>query len=239
VQTWYGLIITPTAGTNAAPAALTRSQLAQRSIIYEDTGLDGGYPARAVTPLPSTPDICNFATSTGNGNGKGGGGSSGGSSSCKMGWYMDLVSPVNDTGGATPPANTLPQGERMVVPNQLQGGLLVGTSIIPQPDNQPINPCLPAGAGWIMALDPFTGSNPPKDFFDRNKDGTIGGGDGVPENGNTVPAAGIGLGSLPNAPIFVGGHAIVSLANGSLVNVATRGGNGVYQRVSWRELVNP
>lgn len=239
VQTWYGLIITPTAGTNAAPAALTRSQLAQRSIIYEDTGVDGGYPARAVTPLPSTPDICNFATSTGSGKGNGGGSSGGGSSSCKMGWYMDLVSPVNDTSGVTPPANTLAQGERMVVPNQLQGGLLVGTSIIPQPANQPVNPCLPAGAGWIMALDPFTGTNPPKDFFDRNKDGTIGGGDGVTQNGNTVPAAGIGLGSLPNAPIFVGGHAIVSLANGSLVNVATRGGNGVYQRVSWRELVNP
>ena len=236
VQTWYGLIVTP-GSNNAAPTNLTgRSVLAQRSIIYEDTGVDNGYPARAVTPLPSTPDICNVATSTGNGNG---GGSSGSSTSCKMGWYMDLVSPVNDTSGATPPASTLAQGERMVVPNQLQGGLLVGTSIIPQPKDQPINPCLPAGEGWIMALDPFTGTNPPKDFFDRNKDGTIGGGDGVTQNGNNVPAAGIRLGSLPNAPIFVGGHAIVSLANGSLANVATRGGNGVYQRVSWRELVNP
>lgn len=234
VQTWYGLIVTPGAN-NAAPTNLTgRSVLAQRSIIYEDAGVDGGYPARAVTPLPSPPDICNYATTTTSGRGGGAG-----SSSCKLGWYMDLVSPVNDTAGVTPPASVLAQGERMVVPNQLQGGLLVGTSIIPRPANQPFDPCEPAGAGWIMAIDPFTGSNPPKDFFDRNKDGTIGGGDGVVENGNTVPAAGIGVGSLPNAPIFVGGHAIVSLANGSLVNVATRGGNGVYQRVSWREVVNP
>lgn len=229
VQTWYGLIVTPGAN-NAAPTNLTgRGVLAQRSIIYEDTGLSGGFPARAVTPLPSSPDIGSACLNV-KGNS---------SSTCMQGWYMDLVSPVNDTAGVTPPLSVLPQGERMVVPNQLQGGLLVGTTIIPKPANQTFDPCQPMGAGWIMAIDPFTGTNPPKDFFDRNKNGAVGGGDGVVSGGKTVPAAGIGLNSLPNAPIFVGGHAIISLANGSLVNVSTRGGSGTYQRVSWRELVNP
>ncbi len=118
----------------------------------------------------------------------------------KSGWYIDLKSPVN---GA--------EGERMVTPNQFQGNLLLGTTRIPLATD----PCNPSGRGWIMALDPFTGTNPSANFFDRNGDGEIDSSDSV----NGVPAAGIGFSSLPNNPIFVGSTMLTSFDNGSTSSI--------------------
>ena len=136
----------------------------------------------------------------------------------KSGWYLDLVSPV---AGA--------EGERMVTPSQFQGNMLIGTTRIPQTSD----PCNPSGRGWIMALDPFTGTNPSAAFFDTNGDGKVDGGDTV----NGKPAAGIGFSSLPNNPIFVGSTMLTSFDNGTTSSTSTRGSTGAIRRVSWRELM--
>lgn len=137
----------------------------------------------------------------------------------KSGWYMDLKSPVN---GA--------EGERLVTPNQFQGNLLLGTTRIPQASD----PCNPSGRGWIMAIDPFTGTNPAANFFDINGDGKIDTSDSV----NGTPAAGIGFTSLPNNPIFAGSTMLTSFDNGSTSSIQTSSSTGDIQRVSWRELIN-
>ncbi|WP_201314439.1 PilC/PilY family type IV pilus protein [Dyella sp. EPa41] len=141
----------------------------------------------------------------------------------KSGWYIDLLQPV--AGGGT---NA--QGERMVTPNQFQGNLLLGTTRIPKATDL----CNPSGTGWIMAIDPFTGTNPNMDFFDVNGDGSTNASDRV----NGAPAAGVGFGSLPNNPIFVGGSMLVSFDNGTNSSIQTSGATSKTQRVSWRELIN-
>jgi type IV pilus assembly protein PilY1 len=141
----------------------------------------------------------------------------------KSGWYIDLLSPTG-TGGAA-----VQQGERMVTPNQFQGNLLLGTTRIPLASDS----CNPSGRGWIMALDPFTGTNPSANFFDLNGDGKVDSSDSV----NGKPAAGIGFTSLPNNPIFVGSTMLTSFDNGSTSSIQTSNSTSGTQRVSWRELV--
>lgn len=136
----------------------------------------------------------------------------------RSGWYIDLVSPVAGD-----------QGERMVTPNQFQGNLLLGTTRIPQASD----PCNPSGKGWIMALDPFTGTNPSQAFFDINGDGRIDASDLI----DGKPAAGIGFSSLPNNPIFVGSAMLTSFDNGAASSTQTSSSTGALQRVSWRELI--
>jgi type IV pilus assembly protein PilY1 len=137
----------------------------------------------------------------------------------KSGWYIDLKSPVN---GA--------EGERMVTPNQFQGNLLLGTTRIPQATDA----CNPSGRGWIMAIDPFTGTNPSSNFFDTNGDGVIDSSDAI----SGTPAAGVGFSSLPNNPIFVGGSMLTSFDNGTTSSIKTSSSTGGTKRVSWRELIN-
>ncbi len=136
----------------------------------------------------------------------------------KSGWYIDLKSPI---AGA--------EGERMVTPNQFQGNLLLGTTRIPKASD----PCNPSGRGWILALDPFTGTNPSQPFFDLNGDGKVDSNDTI----DGKPAAGIGFSSLPNNPIFVGSAMLTSFDNGSTSSTQTASSTGALQRVSWRELI--
>ena len=143
----------------------------------------------------------------------------------KSGWYIDLLSPTGTNGA------DVQQGERMVTPNQFQGNLLLGTTRIPTATDA----CNPSGSGWIMAIDPFTGTAPSANFFDINGDGKVDGNDSV----GGQPAAGVGFSSLPNNPIFVGGNMLVSFDNGSNGNVQTSSSTGNMTRVSWRELINP
>lgn len=140
----------------------------------------------------------------------------------KSGWYIDLVSPTLGV-----------QGERMVTPNQFQGNLLIGTTKIPQASD----PCNPSGVGWIMAISPFTGTNPPQVFFDVNGDGQFNSADMLSVGGQLVAAAGVGFNSIPNNPIFVGNTMLVSFDNASTGSIRTAGSVGQIGRVSWRELV--
>jgi type IV pilus assembly protein PilY1 len=211
VNSWYGLEVQSSPGAGDMTTS-SRSQLVQRQIIAEQAGSTTPFqlPVRAVTLKPATDDM------TG-----------------KNGWYMDLVSPIPN-GVNNPTA----QGERIVVPNQFQGNLLLATTRIPQP-SATVDPCNPAGGGWIMAIDPFTGTNPANNFFDTNGDGNINSTDTILVNGVPVPVAGVGFTSLPNAPIFVGVDMLVSFDNGTTSTVKTTASAGGYARVSWQEVVLP
>ena len=212
-QSWYGLIVQTVNATNspAIASTMTRSaNLVQRSILAETAGNATANPP--VAPARAVTPAPTSSDMTG-----------------KSGWYMDLLSPTG-TGGAA-----VAQGERIVTSNQFQGNLLLGTTRIPQAADV----CNPSGSGWIMAINPFTGTNPSGNFFDLNGDGLVNASDTVTVNGKSYAAAGIGFNSLPNNPIFVGGSMLVSFDNGSNSSIATAGSTGMMQRVSWRELVNP
>ena len=225
-QSWYGLIVQSATSGLAVDGTKTRSSLKQRSIIAETEGVkeelnaDGTVktaavaPARAVTATPDPPDM------TG-----------------KSGWYIDLLAPTSSTaadGTVSYTPNQIQQGERIVTPNQFQGNQLLATTRIPQA----IDLCNPSGRGWIMAVDPFTGTNPKSSFFDLNGDGQINQpADYIMVNGVAVATSGMGFSSLPNNPIFMGGSMLVSFDNGSATSIKTSGTSGTLQRVSWRELI--
>ena len=228
-QSWYGLIVQSTTSGLAANGTnnITRNgNLVHRSIIAETPGTpevlnaDGTVktaaiaPARAVTALPDPSGM-----------------------SGKSGWFIDLLSPTSSTDGTgtvTYTSDQIHEGERIVTPNQFQGNQLLATTRIPQA----VDLCNPSGRGWIMAVDPFTGTNPKLSFFDLNGDGMINQpADYIMVNGKPVATSGIGFSSLPNNPIFVGGSMLVSFDNGSATSIKTSGTSNTLQRVSWRELI--
>ncbi len=134
------------------------------------------------------------------------------------GWYMNLL-----------PSTGVAAGERMVVPNFFQGLTLIGTTRIP--DSADV--CSPTGKGYTMAIDPFTGGRLSGGFFDANGDGVVDGKDSL----DGAPVSGIGYGSSPNNPIFVGDNMYTSLDDGTYKKTKTNNNNGNIKRVSWRELV--
>ena len=151
---------------------------------------------------------------------------SAGDMSGKSGWFMDLTTPIS--------ANA-PEGERMTTPNQFQGTALIGTSRIPEA----VDACNTTGRGWVMALDPFTGTNMKNAFFDFNGDGLVNSSDVISDgSGNTYPVSGIGFESLPNNPIFVGNKMLINFDDGTNATINTSGGGGAATRESWRELIN-
>ena len=211
-QSWYGLIVQTTNATDSPVIASTMTRaanLVQRAIVAETAGNPSATPP--VSPARAVTPTPTSSDMTG-----------------KSGWYMDLLSPTG-TGGAL-----VPQGERIVTSNQFQGNLLLGTTRIPQAADV----CNPSGSGWVMAINPFTGTNPSDNFFDVNGDGMVNASDTVTVDGKSYPAAGIGFSSLPNNPIFVGGSMLVSFDNGSNSSISTSGSTGSIQRVSWRELIS-
>jgi type IV pilus assembly protein PilY1 len=141
----------------------------------------------------------------------------------RRGWYLDLVSP---TRGA--------EGERMVVPNRFQGQVLIGTTRIPDASDA----CQPAGRGYVMAINPFTGGRLDATFFDVTRDGEFTNGDMMMVNGQLTVVSGIGFGSGPSNPIFIENVMQVSLDDGSTKTIETQGSAVQAGRMSWRELVN-
>ncbi len=208
-QTWYGIIVQSPVTSLVSSLSAGRSALIQRYIIAQTAG----NPTANPPVLPARVVTSRPATSD---------------MTRKAGWYMDLQTPVA-SGSSTSYIN---EGERMVTPSQFQGSLLLGTTRIPQATDL----CNPSGSGWIMAIDPFTGTNPAQNFYDVNNDGSINGGDSVTVGGKQMPAAGVGFTSLPNNPIFVGAAMLVSFDNGSTSSLMTSGTSGGVGRVSWREL---
>lgn len=136
----------------------------------------------------------------------------------KNGWYIDLA-----TGGSN-------QGERMVLPNQLLGSIsLIGVTLIPVGDE-----CNPGGSGYVMAIDPFTGSRLGFSFFDFNGDGIISPADKV----NGVDASGVNFGSIPSNPAFKGDKMIVQTDQGQVMSLSVNPPYpaGETQRAGWYEI---
>ncbi|MCP1375496.1 pilus assembly protein [Dyella lutea] len=231
VQTWYALIVDspkyPDLVTNLSKGL---SSLKQRSIILETSASAGD--ATATPPVPPTLAARVVTQATTN-EANIGATDATSADPAQSGWYLNLEQPYTNTNGAIAGYNA--QGERMVTPNQFQGSLLVGTTRIPTATD----PCNPSGSGWIMAIEPFTGTNPDPAFFDLNGDGAINGSDKVTlPDGTTANAAGVGFVSIPNNPIFVGNNMLNSYDNGDVGSIYTSGAGGNLQRVSWRELIN-
>lgn len=207
VQSWYGIVVK--AATNSSYPAISSQTNKDRSSLaqrYITAETSGTATSQGARTVTTTTDATSM---TG-----------------KSGWFIDLEQPTGSGSGLTYTA----QGERMVTPNQFQGSLLLGTTRIPVVTD----PCSPTGSGWVMAVDPFTGTNPQSSFFDLDGNGTINSADTV----NGVPAAGINFTSLPNNPIFVGGTMLMSFDNGTNSSIQTSGGGNKVNRVSWRELIN-
>lgn len=134
------------------------------------------------------------------------------------GWYFDL--PVS--------------GERMVLPNQLRGRVLLGTTRIPDVNDR----CAPTGRGFIMAVDPFRGGRLSSSFFDINQDGFINDGDTVTINGMPMFVSGLGIANAPFNPIFTGNVMQVNREDGTINQIRTSGAAGqeIVRRTSWREM---
>lgn len=139
----------------------------------------------------------------------------------KSGWYIDLVYDNNEL------------GESMVAPNQFQGTLLIATSRV----SKSSDPCNPSGVGWVMAIAPFTGTNPDDSFFDVNRDGGFTGADKVTVNGKLIPVAGIGLNSTVNSPITIGSVMEVGRSDGVVDPIRISDGGSQVLLKSWRELL--
>ncbi len=199
IQTWYALDVTKAGGT-----AISKTDLIQRSITSEVAASPGN---PSVTP-PVPPTLATRTISTGASNDMNG----------HLGWYLDLIPPTN-----------VPEGERMIVANQIYQNLLVATTLIPDMTDV----CAPTGRGWVMAVDPFTGTNPKNVFFDLNGDAQFNGSDEV---GGTA-AAGIGLSSLTGSATFAG-QTLLANQNGAIFSDLVNPQGANQGRVSWRELVN-
>jgi type IV pilus assembly protein PilY1 len=218
VQTWYGLIVSTPSSGNAAISAQTdqtRKSLVQRYITSQTDSTTVTLADGSTQTTSAGRTVTTTADAT--------------SMTGLSGWYMDLQKPTSTTSGGKTTITYTSQGERMVTPNQFQGSFLLGTTRIPNSDDV----CNPSGTGWVMAVDPFTGTNPQTNFFDLNGDGKVNSSDSV----NGTPSAGIGFSSLPNNPIFTGGTMLTSFDNGTHVPIQTSGGGNNKTRVSWRELI--
>jgi type IV pilus assembly protein PilY1 len=73
----------------------------------------------------------------------------------ELGWYIDLVSPVNGE-----------EGERVVAAPLLRGGRIIFTTVIPDPD-----PCAYGGDSWLMEMEAVSGSRLTESPFDLDGDG--------------------------------------------------------------------
>src|SRR3546814_16129462 len=121
----------------------------------------------------------------------------------------------------------------MVTPNQFQGTLLLGTTRVPESSD----PCNPAGSGWIMAIDPFTGRGPGSVFFDLNDDTKFDTSDKITLDGVAYAAEGVGFSAVPTEPIFVGTVMEISFDHAKPRSVTNAQTVGPLDRLSWREMV--
>ncbi|WP_337842228.1 PilC/PilY family type IV pilus protein [Rheinheimera sp.] len=130
------------------------------------------------------------------------------------GWYMDLPE----------------DRERIVASPRLIGDALVVTSIIP--DN---NLCNPQGDGYVMTVDPFSGSRLKIHFFDFTDDAEFTDEDGVEQGDEVWVLSGLRFDSMPTEPLFFENQMAVGLADTNVVNldVNTQLRRG---RMSWREV---
>ena len=141
----------------------------------------------------------------------------------KDGWYYNLV--LNNQ-----VANS--KGERMIFQSVLRGNVLLGPTLINNPD---ANVCDPSGTGFIMAVNAFTGANLEYSFFDYTQDRRLDEGDKV----GGKYGSGISFGSIPSVPVIINDRLIVQQENTTLGAVTigeNRSSDARLERLLWREL---
>ena len=138
----------------------------------------------------------------------------------KRGWYMDLID----------------SRERVTSKARVVGTNLIMNTIIPDSDL-----CNPQGDGWVMAVDPFSGSRLKYHLFDLSGDGDFTDSDGISSGSGSQQvievASGLRFEGMPGEPVFVGEQMLVGdsrvAIDSRIVNLQLRRG-----RISWREEVN-
>jgi type IV pilus assembly protein PilY1 len=100
----------------------------------------------------------------------------------KKGWYIDLI----DT------------RERIVDIPVMVGHELVMNTVIPD-----TNVCNPSGSGYVMAVEPYSGSGLKYNYFDINNDGAFDDKDSVSINTKKVTSDGIKVSSLNSVVTYV------------------------------------
>jgi type IV pilus assembly protein PilY1 len=148
----------------------------------------------------------------------------------QRGWYMDLVSPAN---GA--------EGERIVVPNHFLGAALIATTRIPKVTDI----CHPAGSGFVMAINPFTGARLDSTFFDVNRDGQFNGNDQMTvggtstgEGGTQAVVTGVSTGESLNDFVATGQYMQFQSHTSAMDRLKFQVPATAAGRMSWREIVN-
>lgn len=213
VQTWYGI-------KDSGSGMPSRSDLVQRDILAEGTI---NRPPTTTTTTTTTTTSTTTPTTTNSIAVRAIEEGTAAELTSRRGWYIDLISPVRGR-----------QGERMVVPNRFQGQVLIGTTRIPDATDA----CRPAGSGFVMAINPFTGARLDLTFFDVTGDGEFTNADMMMVNGQLTVVSGIGFNSGPSNPIFVENVMQVALDDGTTRSIETQGSAAEAGRMSWRELVN-
>ena len=154
----------------------------------------------------------------------------------QKGWYMDLVSPVNNA-----------EGERVVSSPILRGGRVIFATLIPESD-----PCGWGGTSWLMELDAVNGRRLTTSPFDINEDGKFDSADlmqsydtnndGVIDSNDNVEVSGIrkhdiGIIKTPGVVTTEDGTEMkyVSGSSGNLDTIKESSGDPT-GRQSWRQL---
>jgi type IV pilus assembly protein PilY1 len=225
VQTFYGLWDKGTAITD-------RGSLQENTILFEAiaTTVGGTASTKPIRVVSQNP-MCYAVTSTG----------CNVSSPLKRGWALNLLSPVK---GA--------EGERAVSFPLVRRGLVVFSSIIPDPD-----PCTSGGRSWLMEVDALGGGEPGGAPFDTNGNGVVDDDDYVLIAGVKHAASGVDLEiGITKTPAVIeststpsvdykylsgssGQMGTVTDAGGGpppCVGAGCGGGGGVGIRRSWRQL---
>ncbi|WP_323754716.1 pilus assembly protein [Marinobacter sp.] len=206
VQTWYGLrALAGPSGLAEAKSTDSRSDLQERTLIAEKSTTGGVF---RVTSDGEFSDL----TSDGD-----------------VGWYMDLVSPVEGR-----------EGERIVYQTQLIAGRLIVNTLIPKSSS----PCDTSPGGATLIVDPFSGANPGVPVLDADGDGTIDSKDSVTVGGKLYYYNGerysVGMAGVFTALKASNGNVRLfgSALDSSDVSKETTIGAGGSQRLNWHEIIN-
>jgi len=138
----------------------------------------------------------------------------------KRGWFLDLDAPRS--------------GERIVVRPQVRGVALITSSMIPPTPTA----CDADGAGYLNAMDAFTGTALAEPYFDVNGDGRFDDDDkiGTGDGRTGVGSIDTGVGN-PTKGTFIGNLVTLTGSNGTLADRKTNGQGGLPRRVMWREIL--
>ncbi|MFA7522255.1 MAG: PilC/PilY family type IV pilus protein [Halothiobacillaceae bacterium] len=199
VQTWYGLRAqTKGSGKPVSDGNTNRSKLVKRSIVAEQTV--GAVTARATSAgSRSELDVDD-----------------------KVGWYMDLISPVHGE-----------EGERILYVSQLLGSYLSVNTTIPKVGD----PCNTLPPGATMMVDPFSGASSDRAFMDITGDGEYDMIGDLPVNGfvSRVGASGASTFATDPEGNVIGVHP--DLGGGIFKMPALDLGGSAAESLNWHELI--